>query len=115
MAAEKWESNENVSRSNSNVHLLLDRLELPVLGQRIYYTCIDVSRHLLACGANTGSVYLFERRESYSSNATHKLNLVETTGSVGEPLTHVSFSRDGKKLALSSSSGTIRIVKLNLA
>ena len=102
------------SVSNSEVHLLLDRLELPNLGQRIYYTCIDVSRHLLACGANTGSVYLFERRESYSSNATHKLNLVETTASVGEPVTRVSFSRDGKKLALSSSSGTIRIVKLNL-
>ena len=70
--------------SKSKVHLLLERLELPLLGQRVFFTCIDVNNHLIACGANTGSVYLCERRENLSGRGDlHKLHLVDTTASVG--------------------------------
>ena len=94
------------------MYLMLDRLDLPKLSKRIYFTCIDVCKELVACGANTGSVYLFKRVNIF--NTSHKLVLVETTASLGEPVTNVAFSPDGQKVALSATSGTIRIVKLHL-
>ena len=81
------------------MHLMLDRLELPNMSKRIYYTCIDVCKELVACGANTGSVYLFKRVNIFNTN--HKLVLVETTASLGEPVTNVAFSPDGQNVALS--------------
>ena len=97
---------------DDKIHLLLDRLELPKLSKRIFYTCIDVCKELVACGANTGSVYLFKRLNILNTN--HKLVLVETMASLGEPVTKVAFSPDGQNVALSSNSGTVRIIKLHL-
>lgn len=60
---------------------------------RIRYTCLDASEHFLVFGANTGSLYFYERST---------LNFVHLITTVQEPITQLKFCPNENYLAIAT-------------
>lgn len=74
-------------------HQTLESVSASLTSSRIRLTAIDVSRHFILLGANTGSVYIFERESAKF------LQLLSIDG-MRDPVALLRFSPDEKYLAL---------------
>jgi hypothetical protein len=78
-------------------HQFLDSISSGLTGgsrqSRIRYTCLDASEHYLVFGANTGSLYFYERET---------LNFVHLITTVQEPITQLKFSPNENYLAIAT-------------
>jgi hypothetical protein len=73
---------------------------------RIRYSCIDVSENFLVLGANTGSLYFYER---------NTLTFLQLLTLVQEPIVQVRFSPNERLLAVATSKNyTILVIEPNL-
>ncbi|XP_003703268.1 WD40 repeat domain-containing protein pink [Megachile rotundata] len=71
--------------------------------QRIKYTCFNVSLNYIILGSTSGSIYLFSRKPC---------TFVQLIPLSEGPVSHVLISPDEKKIALSTTRGTVCLVAI---
>ena len=86
--------------------------KLSAAGGRVRYSAIDVSRHYIICGANTGSLYLYTRADC----AFVRLITLDhaDAGGRGE-ITHVRFSADEKYVAICTALKLIFVLEIKVS
>jgi WD40 repeat protein len=75
------------------LHQTLESVSAALTSNRIRLTCVDVSHQYILLGANTGSVYVFERE-------TTKFIQLLSIDAMRDPVALLRFSPDEKYLAL---------------
>jgi hypothetical protein len=83
--------------------VLLDASFAAVSSSRIKLTCIDASKNYTLVGANTGSLYLFDRETA------RYIQLISIDG-IHEPIAMVKISPDEKYLALVTYKARVIVV-----
>lgn len=87
----------------------LPEVQNAVSSSRIKYTAISASTNYLVCGANTGSLYVFNRE------GTEMLRLISNS-ELPDPVHLLSFNpSDEDILAIASTKNIIYLLKLNLS
>lgn len=71
----------------------------------LQYTCYDSSENFIVCGANSGSLYIFQREP------IKFLRLIPTSNGI---ISHVSISPRESYIALTTEKGTISIYVIDL-
>ena len=85
----------------------LDALLSPVGNSgRVSYTCMDVSPNYIVFGANTGSLYLFDRKTR---------RFLRPISTVTEHIVLVKWHSNENLLAVATTAGEIVILETNLA
>lgn len=77
------------------------------LGGRVRYSCLDASQSLIVFGANTGTLYFYERE------SLRQVTLIPSK-EIREPISIVKLNPNGSLLALSTSKGFLFILEFNL-
>ena len=85
----------------------LDTLLAPLGSSgRVGYTCLDISPNYFVFGANTGSLYFFDRKT---------LRFLRLISTVKEHITLVKWHLNENLLAVATAASEIFVLEINLA
>jgi len=92
--------------------------QIAAAARGVRYTCMDVCTRFLACGASTGSVYVFARSQkkqqqmNSSSVQFRLLKMVSPPSSDRVPVSCVSFCPQQRFLVVGTSKGAVYAISL---